>query len=218
MRGSATIQSVRHFVYFCRKMSQIVPAGRAEPFAFSAAWNGIRGANNRAMLWLYLLGIVTFLAIVVRRLLRQQKPLSDELYSHRIAIDSVSSGVAWIPASRDLRSMNPALAQMLGATPEELWGRDWMQMFAESDRPRVEQVYSQMLLAGKASLSAATVDARGVESRREVLLVAVHDHKMRFMGHHCIIEQASDDGRAAGYSQKGGRAQVSRAQFATLSS
>jgi PAS domain S-box-containing protein len=114
--------------------------------------------------------------------------------------------------------MNPALAQMLGSTPEELWGRDWMQMFAESDQPRVEQVYRQMLLAGKASINAATVDPRGVESPREVLLVAVYDHKMRFKGHHCIIERASDDGRAAGYLQKGARAQVSRAQFATLSS
>src|SRR5580704_17911172 len=112
------------------------------------------------MLWLYLLALVTFLAIVVRRLYRRQKPLSDELYSNRIAIDSVRSGVAWIPASGSLRSMNPALAQMLGSTPEELWGRDWMQMFAESDQPRVEQVYRQMLLAGKASINAATVDAR----------------------------------------------------------
>jgi len=170
------------------------------------------------MLWLYLLGIVTFLSIVVRRLLRRQKPLIDELYSKRVAIDSVSSGVAWIPANGTLHSMNPALAQMLAATPEQLGGREWLQMFAESDQPRVEQVYSQMLLAGKASLSAATVDARGVEIPREVLLVAVHDHKMRFMGHHCIVDRVSEDGREAGRSQQAARSQVSAPEFATLSS
>ena len=102
--------------------------------------------------------------------------------------------------------MNPALAQMLGSTPEELWGRDWMQVFAESDRPRVEQGYRQMLLAGKASINAATIDARGVESPREVLLVAVHDHKMRFKGHHCIIERAS---RVSGRPEASRRKSVS---------
>jgi hypothetical protein len=91
-------------------------------------------------------------------------------------------------------------------------------MFAESDRARVEQVYSQMLLAGRASLSAATIDASGLETQREVLLVAVHDHKMRFMGHHCIIERVSEDGHEARHLQKSTRSQVSSAQFATLSS
>jgi PAS domain S-box-containing protein len=170
------------------------------------------------MLWLYLLGIVTILAIVVRRLLRKQQPLNDELYSKRVAIDSVSSGVGWIPAKGQLHSMNPALAQMLRATAEDLEGREWLQMFAESDRARVEQVYSQMLLAGRASLSAATIDASGLETQREVLLVAVHDHKMRFMGHHCIIERVSEDGHEARHLQKSTRSQVFSAQFATLSS
>jgi PAS domain S-box-containing protein len=164
------------------------------------------------MLWLYLLGIVTILGIVVRRLLRKQKPLNDEVYSWRVAIDHVSSGVAWIPATGKLRSMNPALTEMLAATPEELAGRDWLIVFARSERQRVEQVYSQMLLAGIASISAATVDARGVETQRNVLLVAVHDHKMRFMGHHCIVEQIWDEGSDEP------RIRVSGAEFATLSS
>jgi PAS domain S-box-containing protein len=173
-------------------------------------WNGIRHAPYEVMLWLYLLGIVTFLGIVVRRLLRRQKPLSDEAYSNRVAIDHVNSGVAWIPANGSLHSVNPALAQMLGATADELAGCDWLRMFAESDRFRVEQVYRQMLLAGIASLDASTVDSRGAEIPREVRLVAVHDHKMRFMGHHCIIERIFDSEDV--------HLRVSGAEFATLSS
>jgi PAS domain S-box-containing protein len=179
------------------------------------------------MLWLYLLGILTLLAIVMRRLLRRLKPLNDEVYSWRVAIDHVNSGVAWIPASGRLHSVNPALAKMLGATAEELAGRNWLGVFAESDRPRVEQVYSQMLLARAASINAATVDAWGIETPHDVRLVAVYDHKMRLMGHHCIIEPVSEKGRQASRLEsvrrirenlEAARPKVSRAQFATLSS
>jgi len=172
------------------------------------------------MLWLYLLAIVTILGIVVRRLLRKQKPLSDEVYSWRVAIDHVCSGVAWVPANGCLHSMNPALTQMQGATAEELTGRPWLGLFAESDQPRVEQVYSRMLLAGVASTNAATVDAWGIETEHEVRLVAVHDHKMRFMGHHCIIEslpRVSGDGRNAAHLGAA-RSQAAAPEFATLSS
>jgi PAS domain S-box-containing protein len=169
------------------------------------------------MLWLYLLGIVTFLGIVVRRLLRKQQPLNDEVYSWRVAIDHVSSGVAWIPASGSLHSMNPALTQIVGATAEELAGLPWLRLFAESDRPRMEQLYSQMLLAGMASTNAATVDAWGVETMHDILLIAVHDHKMRFMGHHCIIERVAEDGRHAAHLGVA-RSQAATPEFATLSS
>jgi PAS domain S-box-containing protein len=169
------------------------------------------------MLWLYLLGIVTFLGIVVRRLWRKQKPLNDEVYSWRVALDHVNSGVGWIPVSGSLHSMNPALAHMLGATAEDLAGSDWLRMFPQEERSRVEKTYRQMLLAGIASLRVATVDSRGVETAREVLLVAVHDHKMRFTGHHCIVERILDDG-ADGRRFEDAAARVSSPEFATLSS
>jgi hypothetical protein len=60
------------------------------------------------MFWLYLLGIVTFLFIVLRRVLRRQPPLSDELYIKKVAIDHVHSGVAWVPEDGKLGWMNPA--------------------------------------------------------------------------------------------------------------
>lgn len=143
------------------------------------------------MLWLYLLGIVTVLTIAVRRLHRKQKPLIDELYSKRIAIDHVSSGVAWVPADGRLGSVNLPLASMLGETAEKLAGRNWLEIFPACERSRVEEAYSQMLLAGIASLETVTLDTRGVETARSVVLVAVHDHKTRLAGHHCIVERVS---------------------------
>jgi PAS domain S-box-containing protein len=159
------------------------------------------------MLWLYLLGIVTVLSISVRRLLRKQKPLNDEVFSHRVAIDNVSSGVAWIPADGQLHTVNPALAEMVGTTQNELSRLSWLEIFPESERATVEEKFSQMLLAGRASMEVPTRDSHGEETLRTVLLLAVHDHKMRFMGHHCIVERIIEEEPVL---------RVSTARFATL--
>jgi len=160
------------------------------------------------MLWLYLLGIVTVLSIVVRRLWRRQKPLDEAVFSHRVAIDNVSSGVAWIPKNGLLHTVNPALVSMLCTTQDELKDRDWMDIFASDEKAHVEEKFSQMLLAGRSSLEALTRDSYGREIPRNVVLVAVHDHKMRFMGHHCIVERIFEDEHSH---------RVQTAGFATLS-
>lgn len=160
------------------------------------------------MLWLYLLGAVTVLGIAVRRLRRRQKPLDDQVFSHQVAIDNVRDGVAFVAADGRLQAVNPALADMLRTTQAELLGRPWLDMFARAEQGSVEEKYSQMLLAGRASMETSTIDANRRETPHELLLVAVHDHKMRFMGHHCIVERAYDDLPAALSSTAG---------FATLS-
>lgn len=139
------------------------------------------------MFWLYLLGAVTVLSIALRRVLRQQAPLNDELYSKRVAIDHVQSGVAWVRADRTIGSVNPALATTLNVDPNDLMGRTWVEVFPEEERERLREAYSQMLLLGMATLQAYGRRADGTYAWLDVLLVAVHDHKMRFVGHHCLV-------------------------------
>jgi PAS domain S-box-containing protein len=150
------------------------------------------------MFWLYLLGLTTFLAIVVRRLVRRQKPLIDDLYAKRLAIEHVHDGVAWVTPAGRIGYLNPALARMLDVTAEQLQGRPWFEMFTPAERGRMQQAYSQMLLAGKATLDARMVDSRGTVSVRGLLIVAVHDHKMRLAGHHCILNDEAKEERAEG--------------------
>jgi PAS domain S-box-containing protein len=138
------------------------------------------------MLWLYLLGAVTVLVIALRRVLRRQKPLNDELYSKKIAIDHVHSGVAWIQQDGKVGSMNPSLAGTFGATHRELDGRDWLSLFRPADRARVEEAYRQALLAGMTSFQAAVERLDGSTAYLDVLLLTVHDHKMRYIGHHLL--------------------------------
>jgi hypothetical protein len=44
-----------------------------------------------------------------------------------------------------------------------------------------------MLLSGKTQFDTYGQRADGTYAWLSVLLVAVHDHKMRFVGHHCLV-------------------------------
>ena len=137
--------------------------------------------------WLYLLALVTFLTIVLRRVMRRQIPLSDELHVKRVAIEHVHSGVAWVQEDGAIGSINASFAATLNAVPREIIGRDWYEIFSLQDRTRMKEAYSQMLLLGKANLEVHAKRTDGTYAGLEVLLVAQHDHKSRFIGHHCLV-------------------------------
>src|SRR5260370_1118555 len=140
------------------------------------------------MLWLYLLAVVTVLIIALRRVRRRHTPLDEELYSKRVAIDHVHSGVASVDREGRVRSLNPAFATTLRLTPEKKVGQDWREIFADDASERIEEAYRQMLLVGTAGFEANAVRADGTRAWLKVSLVAVHDRKARLAGHHCIIE------------------------------
>ena len=137
-------------------------------------------------LWLYLLALVTFLTIALLQKLRRQIPLSDELHVKTVAIEHVHSGIAWVRQDGAIGSINASFAATLNAAPRELVGRDWYEIFSQQDRVRMKEAYSQMLLLGKANLEVHAKRTDGTYAGLEVLLVAQHDHKSRFIGHHCL--------------------------------
>jgi len=139
------------------------------------------------MFWLYLLGAVTVLSIALRRVLQRQNPLADEVYSTKVAFDHLQSGVAWVRADGVLSTVNSSLAASLSADAKSLVGREWLEIFPKQERERVEEFYSRMLLSGITQFDTYGQRADGSYAWLNVLLVAVHDHKMRFVGHHCLI-------------------------------
>ena|SRR5579871_912985 len=143
------------------------------------------------MLWLYLLGLVTLLVIALRRVLRRQKPLSDELYSKQVAINHVHSGVAWVRADGTIGSVNPSLLATLGADSARVIGRDWLEIFPAAEREHLRESYRQMLLAGKISLECHAERLDGTLAEVGILLVVVHDHKTRLIGHYCLLEDCA---------------------------
>jgi PAS domain-containing protein len=142
------------------------------------------------MLWLYLLAAVTVLVIALRRVLQRQAPLTDELYSSKVAVEHVYSGVAWVRQDGMVGSVNQALADEFGAKAEIL-DHEWYRMFPVGERPKVKEAYTQMLLAGIANVDTLIEPADGRHQPVHLRLIAMHDHKLRLVGHHCIIHDSS---------------------------
>lgn len=138
-------------------------------------------------LWVYLLGLSILLVIALRRVMARQKPLNDELYAKIVAIEHVQSGVAWVRPDGEIRSMNSAFAEILAANVKDFMGKSWYGLFASQELERLKEAYSQTLLLGKTNLQAFGKRADGTFAGLEVRLVAVHDHKMRFVGHYCLV-------------------------------
>jgi PAS domain S-box-containing protein len=143
------------------------------------------------MFWLYLLAVVTVLAIVLRRVLARQNPLNNELYLKQVAIEHVQTGVAWVRADSTIGSINESFGKTFHAAPKELVGREWLKLFPPEEHYRIQEAFSQSLLSKMSSLDAEGVRFDGTRVWMNVRLIAVHDHKMRFVGHHCLIVDRS---------------------------
>lgn len=140
------------------------------------------------MFWLFLLGLATVLTIALRRTRRKLKPLDDELYSKTVAIDYVQSGVAWVRADGTFGSVNQAFAAIFNSAPGDLVGKEWHKMFPPERHAQVKELYSQMLLQGATTFDSPGVRLDGALLWLNVRVVPVHDHHMRFVGHHCLVE------------------------------
>jgi PAS domain S-box-containing protein len=125
--------------------------------------------------------------MALRRVLARQTPLNDELYSKTVAIEHVQSGVAWIRADGTIKSMNNAFAEILSGRVQDFLGCYWHSLFADQEKAHMENSYSQMLLLGTITFDAYGKRIDGTYAGLEVRLVAVHDHKMRYMGFHCLV-------------------------------
>jgi PAS domain S-box-containing protein len=125
--------------------------------------------------------------MALRRVMASQDPLKDEVYRRTVAVEHVQSGVVWVNSEGQISSVNAALATTLGGEPGSIRGRNWQDIFAPRDRSKVEEAYSQMLLLGKANVEVHGRRLDGSFAALEVLMVAIHDHKMRFIGHHCLV-------------------------------
>jgi PAS domain S-box-containing protein len=140
------------------------------------------------MFWLYLLGAVTVLVIVLRRTRKKMKPLDDELYAKTVAVDHVQSGVAWVRADATFGSVNRSFARTFNFAPRELTGKEWFKMFPPEHHNEVKEHFRRMLLAGTQTFDSPGIRGDGSPLWLNVRLVAVHDHHMRFVGHHCLVE------------------------------
>lgn len=136
---------------------------------------------------MYLLGRSALPVVALRRVMAKQDPLKDEVCRRTVAVEHVQSGVVWVSSDGKVSSVNASFANTLGGEPKNICGHDWYEIFAPRDRSKMAEAYSQMLLLGKAHVEVHGRRLDGSYSALDVLMVAIHDHKMRFIGHHCLI-------------------------------
>lgn len=165
----------------------LIYQNRADTTSVLIVGNAAKLTFHSPELWVYMLGLSTLLVIALRRVRARQAPLEDEVYMKNVAIEHVQSGVAWVRSDGSVRSINQSMATTLSAAPRELVGTDWYELFARQDHARLKEAFSQMLLLGKATLDVHGRRRDGTFAGLELLMVAIHDHKMRFVGHHCLV-------------------------------
>jgi PAS domain-containing protein len=142
-------------------------------------------------LWLILLGVAMGLGIALRRVLRRQSPLSDELYSQQVAVAHVQSGIAWVRGDLTFGSVNQSFADTLKMAPRDFAELEWYKIFRPGDHARIREAYGQMMLRGMTSFEAACARSDGSLAWLDVRLVPVRDGHLRFVGHHCMISDKS---------------------------
>jgi PAS domain S-box-containing protein len=144
-------------------------------------------------LWLILLGVAIGLGIALRRVLRRQSPLNDELHSQQVAVAHVQSGVGWVRGDQTFGSVNQSFADTFKMLPRDFTGREWYKIFGPDDHTRVRESYGQMMLMGMTSFEAAGERGDGSLAWLRVRLVAVHDGQMRLVGHQCMIDDKTHE-------------------------
>jgi len=142
-------------------------------------------------LWLLFLGVATGLIIKLRRVLRRQSPLDDELHSKQVAVAHVQSGIAWVRGDLTFGSVNQSFAETFHMPAGDFTGREWYKIFGPDDHDRVRDSYARMMLRGMISFEAMGQRSDGSLAWLDVRLVPVHDGHMRFVGHHCMISDKS---------------------------
>jgi PAS domain S-box-containing protein len=85
-------------------------------------------------------------------------------------------------------SVNPALATTAGRLPKELIGQPWGILFPPEEQPKLQEAQRQALLMGKIALETQAQRPDGSLAQVRVLLVTIHDHKSRLVGHYCLME------------------------------
>jgi PAS domain S-box-containing protein len=100
----------------------------------------------------------------------------------------VHSGVAWVRGDGTYGLVNPSFAKTFQLEQRNFIGGEWYKVFQPEEHARVCDSYSQSMLMETIAFEASGELADGKTVWLDVRLVAVHDHHMRFLGHHCMIE------------------------------
>lgn len=110
---------------------------------------------------------------------------------HNVLMHAVE-GIAQFDSEARFISLNKACTDLTGYTSDEIVGKSWKEIVPLCEVARIESLYKEMKLIGKASAETIGIRKDGREYVAEIVLVANVDQDQQFKGHFCFLKDISD--------------------------
>ncbi|MBF2003860.1 MAG: PAS domain S-box protein [Synechococcales cyanobacterium M58_A2018_015] len=141
------------------------------------------------------IGVALSQAQLLEQEIRQRQELirsQTDLRAMSRALESAVEGIAQLDTQGRYVTVNPAYAQMLGYSPEELLQMEWQQTLHPDDLDTLQTAYQQMLREGKAEVEVRGLRKDGTLFDKQVVMVTAYDSQQQMSGHYCFTKDISD--------------------------
>ena len=139
----------------------------------------------------------TILRILAARAAAEQERQRIEglLRETATALENAVEGIARLDAEGHYIAVNKAYADMLGYTPEELVGTEWLATTHPDDRLMAQAACRRLPAEGKAEVSARSLRKDGSGFHQQMTMVGAYDQQKKFIGHYCFMRDISESVR-----------------------
>lgn len=121
-----------------------------------------------------------------------RKKAEADLLELSLALSNALEGIAQIDNQGEFLTTNRAFANQLGYAGDDLIGVHWQNIVVPSSLDKLRAADERLKEAGKASFDAQGLRKDGTTFHAEVTVVAIHDDKGQFVGHHCFMKDISE--------------------------
>ena len=120
--------------------------------------------------------------------LRKEVALREMAFALEYAVE----GIARLDAKQRYIMANKSYAGMIGYTPEELVGSDWLMATHPDDHAIVQATYQRLLAHGKAEVEVKALRKDGSVFYRQLTMVSTYDDQKKFTGHYCFMKDITE--------------------------
>jgi PAS domain S-box-containing protein len=116
----------------------------------------------------------------------------QELYIQSSALESAVEGISKLDANGCYSIVNAAYAGILGYSPAEMVGMNWIVTIHAEDRSKMLTAYQYMLEHGKVEVEARGIRKDGSSFYKQLVMVAAYDKNHHLTGHHCFSKDITE--------------------------
>lgn len=121
----------------------------------------------------------------------EQRRRDQQLAEQRLALIHAVEGIGRLDLNGRYLEVNPAYAELLGRTAEELVGQSWQITVHPEEIPKVQEAFSQMLRDGKVEIDVRGLRADGTTFYKQVAVVLTRDENGTPSGYFCFAKDVT---------------------------